>query len=78
MRILLNALCARQGGGQTYVSNLPNFLPEQSTAEIFVLVPDVLLLPTLRDNIKRISVNWPVENPFLCTVWERLCPTVRV
>lgn len=72
MRILLNALSARQGGGQTYVSNLLNFLPEQSTAEIFVLAPDSLLLPTRRDNIKRISVNWPVENPFVRAAWERL------
>jgi glycosyltransferase involved in cell wall biosynthesis len=72
MRILLNALSARQGGGQTYVRNLLNFLREQSTAEIFVLAPDSLLLPTQRDNIKRISVNWPVENPFVRAAWERL------
>jgi glycosyltransferase involved in cell wall biosynthesis len=72
MRILLNALSARQGGGQTYVSNLLNFLPEQSTTEIFVLAPDSLLLPTERDNIKRIAVNWPVENPFVRAAWERL------
>jgi glycosyltransferase involved in cell wall biosynthesis len=73
MRILLNALSARQGGGQTYVSNLLNFLPEQSSSEIFVLAPDSLLLPTGRNNIRRISVNWPVENPFVRAAWERIC-----
>lgn len=72
MRILLNALSARQGGGQTYVSNMLNFVPERSTAEIFLLAPDSLLLPTQRDNIKRISVKWPVENPFVRALWERL------
>jgi hypothetical protein len=78
MRILLNALSARQGGGQTYESNLLNFLTEQSTAEIFVLAPDSLLQPTQRNNIKKISVNWPVENSLVRAVWERLYPTLGV
>ena len=73
MRILLNALSARQGGGQTYVSSLLNFFPVECAAEIFVLAPDTLLLPTQRDNIKRIPVNWPVENCLVRAAWERLC-----
>jgi glycosyltransferase involved in cell wall biosynthesis len=72
MRILLNALSARQGGGQTYVGNLLTFLPERHSSEIFVLAPDSLLLPTGRNNIRRIPVSWPVENPFVRAVWERL------
>jgi hypothetical protein len=45
MRIVMNALSARLGGGQTYVSNLLDALPEQLDAEIFILAPDSLSLP---------------------------------
>jgi glycosyltransferase involved in cell wall biosynthesis len=71
--ILLNALSARQGGGQTYVINLLESLPEQYAAEIFVLAPNSLSLPLGKKNLKKISVNWPVENPFVRAIWERLC-----
>ena len=46
MRIVINALSARLGGGQTYVSNLLESLPEQLDAEIFILAPDSLSLPS--------------------------------
>jgi glycosyltransferase involved in cell wall biosynthesis len=73
MRIVLNALSARQGGGQTYVSNLLESLPEQIDTEIFVLAPDSLPLPRGKRNLQRIPVTWPVENPYVRALWEKLC-----
>lgn len=72
MRIVINAFSARQGGGQTYLLNLLKFLPLDSTAEVFVLAPHSLKLPDHRRNVKRLHVNWPVENPFLRAIWEKL------
>jgi len=70
--ILLNALSARQGGGQTYVINLLERLPSEFPVKIFVLAPASLPLPSGQENLKRIPVNWPVENPFARAIWERL------
>lgn len=57
---------------QTYLINLLRFLPEDAPADIFVLSLDSLPLPTDRENIQRIPVDWPVENPFVRAVWERI------
>jgi glycosyltransferase involved in cell wall biosynthesis len=59
------------GGGQTYVLNLLKFLPEQLAAEVCVLAPASLSLPTEKENIKRIPVGWPVADPFIRAAWER-------
>jgi glycosyltransferase involved in cell wall biosynthesis len=72
MRVLINAFSARQGGGQTYLRYLLQFLPSDSGVEIFILAPDSLELPKDRVNIKRPRVAWPVENPYLRAIWERL------
>jgi glycosyltransferase involved in cell wall biosynthesis len=72
LTILLNGLSARGGGVQTYLINLLRFLPEETPADIFVLAPDSLALPTDRENIKRIPVDWPVENPFVRAAWEKI------
>jgi glycosyltransferase involved in cell wall biosynthesis len=72
MRIVVNALSARQGGGQTYVTNLLESLPERSAAQIFILAPDSLSLPLSKKNVTKIQVKWPVENPFTRAVWEWL------
>lgn len=72
MRVLINAFSARQGGGQTYLLNLLQFLPADSDAEVFVLAPESLELPEDRRGIVRLRVDWPVENPFLRAAWERI------
>ncbi len=72
LRILINSLSARLGGGQTYVINLLRYLPEDTAAEVYVLAPDSLPVPTDRNNIRRIPVKWPVANPFLRAVWEKV------
>jgi len=71
-RILINALSARQGGGQTYLINLLERFPADLLAEVYVLAPESLALPPNGSSIKRISVEWPVENPFGRAVWEKL------
>ncbi len=71
MNIVVNALSARQGGGQTYVSNLLQSFPERFTAQIFLLAPDSLALPLRTKNVTRIHVSWPLENPFTRAIWER-------
>jgi glycosyltransferase involved in cell wall biosynthesis len=73
MRIVVNALSARQGGGQTYVTNLLESLPERAAAQIFILAPDSLSLPLSKKNFTKIQVKWPVENPFSRAIWEWLC-----
>ena len=73
MRIVINALSARLGGGRTYVNNLLESLPEQLDAEVFILAPDSLSLPSGKRNLERIPVNWPVENPYVRAIWEKLC-----
>lgn len=71
MKILINALSARLGGGQTYIKNLVRFLPQETTDDIFLLVPDSLEIPSTTANLTRIPVRWPLENPVLRAIWER-------
>lgn len=71
MKIVINALSARLGGGQTYLKNLLAHLPEQSDLDILVYAPDSLRLPDDR-RIRRGTASWPTENPLLRSLWERL------
>src|SRR5580692_4264925 len=71
-KIVINALSARTGGGQTYLINLLESLPEEFPVEIFVLAPDSVALPRDKPNVERIPVGLPVENPFARAIWERL------
>lgn len=71
MKIVINAYSARQGGGQTYLVNLLSHLPATGTPLIEVFAPAGLKLPE-HPNIKRVSANWPTENPLLRAAWERL------
>lgn len=71
LRVLINALSARQGGGQTYLINLLRFLPAESNVEIFLLAPPSLKLPDGINGVARLHTSFPVENPFLRALWER-------
>jgi glycosyltransferase involved in cell wall biosynthesis len=68
----VNAFSAREGGGQTYLKSLLEFLRQDESVEVFVLAPDSLELPE-RKNIHRIRVRWPVENPATRAIWEKVC-----
>ena len=69
MVILINALSARRGGGQTYLLNLLSNLEGFKGSHIYILAPDSLELPT-HPKIKRLYIYCPKENPLLRTFWE--------
>lgn len=69
MKIVINALSARLGGGQTYLRNLLDHLPERSELEILVFAPSSLPLPP-DPRVRRGKTHWPNENPILRTIWE--------
>lgn len=71
MKIVINALSARQGGGQTYLVNLLSHLPEQDAPKLEVFASAGLKLPE-HPNIKRVDARWPTENPLMRAAWERL------
>lgn len=71
MIIVINALSARRGGGQTYVKNLlanTHFLKEEH--KIYLLAPSSLKLPD-SSVITRIETRWPLNNPFMRSFWEK-------
>lgn len=69
MKIVINALSARLGGGQTYLRNLLAHLPAQPGLDILVYAPASLRLPE-DQRIRRGTTIWPTENPVLRTLWE--------
>lgn len=70
MRIFINALSARQGGGQTYLRHLLEKFPINSD-KIFIIAPDTLELPIGRANIERLEIpSYIITNPFVRIVWE--------
>ena len=71
MKIVINALSARLGGGQTYLKNLLAHLPEQPDLDILIYAPAWLHLPEDR-RIRRCTTLWPTENPVLRTLWEKV------
>ncbi len=71
MKILINALSARLGGGQTYLINLLANLPNRPDLDILLYAPASLSLP-LDSRVQRCSTAWPTENPLLRTIWEKL------
>jgi len=70
MKIVINALSARRGGGQTYLVNLLQNLNDFNGDKIFVLSPESLQIPS-NPKIERIRVKWQTENQLLRTIWER-------
>jgi len=71
MKIIINALSARLGGGQTYLKNLLARLPAREDLDIVVYAPASLSLPE-DTRIRRGIVRWPTENPLLRILWEKL------
>ena len=72
MRILIHALSARLGGGQTYLTNLLSVPPDPNDVEIFLLAPDSLEIPGNSASLTRVPVSPLVENPVTRAVWERI------
>ena len=70
MRIFINALSARLGGGQTYLLNLLRHVPQD--IHIFILVQPSFQLVDLPPNVVRLE-RASLENPFLRVIWEETC-----
>lgn len=70
MKILINAFSARLGGGQTYLINLLDHLPDRNDFEILVYAPATLTLPQ-NEKIKRCTSHWPTTNPIARSFWEK-------
>ena len=70
MRVVINALSARLGGGQTYLHNLLQHVPEDW--QIWLLAPASLVMHGHSETVHRIDVPAYLENPLLRAIWERL------
>lgn len=72
VRVLINALSAKGGGGQVYLENLFKHFDGDSNLKIWIICPDTLAIPE-KPNMERIQVRWPTNNPFLRLPWEVYC-----
>jgi glycosyltransferase involved in cell wall biosynthesis len=73
MNILINAVSARLGGGQTYVCRLLENLPTEFKGKIYVLAPDSLKLPDPESVVVRLPVpSLVIRNPFFRVFWEKV------
>jgi glycosyltransferase involved in cell wall biosynthesis len=71
MRILINALSARLGGGQTYLLNLLKHVPQEDGLQVAVIVQPTFHLTELPSNVTLIK-QAALENPWKRTVWEEM------
>lgn len=71
LKVVINALSARRGGGQTYLINLLQHLDGQSGIEVVVLVSGAIDLPT-HSTITIFQTPRLTRNPLLRTAWERV------
>ena len=70
--MLINALSARQGGGQTYLINLLSRLPPGEPSTIYLLAPDAVGETLASERVRLLKPRWPVANPVLRALWETL------
>ncbi|HFD87036.1 MAG TPA: glycosyltransferase family 1 protein [Gammaproteobacteria bacterium] len=72
MHIFINALNARLGGGQTYLINLLQHLPETSSVRISMLLSTSQGMAGIPEGVNvRKSGKW-LQKPLLRAIWERL------
>lgn len=71
MHILINALSARLGGGQTYLRNLLLNVP-QDNWRVFLLCPDNFDMHGMPANVERVDVGIDLSNPYRRALWENL------
>lgn len=71
MRVLINALNARQGGGQTYLFNQLRYLPQDGSFDVTLLVGPSFKSPTCLTGVRFIQAPRWMENPLFRFVWER-------
>jgi len=62
MRIFINALSARLGGGQTYLLNLLKYISQEKNWKVFVLVQPLFMFVDMPQNVIRLE-QFSLENP---------------
>jgi len=72
MKVLINAINARQGGGQTYLLNLLSYMPNKDGLEVTLLVGASFKEDLIADGINVVKVDRWIENPLLRPWWESL------
>lgn len=70
MKLFINALSARMGGGQTYLVNLLRHPPDPARMHLYIYAPFSLTLPR-HPAVTRLRTAWPTGNPVLRTLWEK-------
>lgn len=71
MNILINALSARLGGGQTYLINLLRRIPTREAVRCYILGPQALQKSIGHSGLHWLSTRWPLDNPVVRAAWER-------
>jgi len=71
IKIVINALSAKLGGGQTYLRNLLTRLPMDAALDIRIFCPDDLQLPN-DPRIRRETASRLTSNPLLRALWEKV------
>lgn len=70
--LLIDALSARRGGGQTYLRNLLTRLPAGEPARIYVLAQPELEAELSSARVQVVQPRWPMHNGLLLSIWKRL------
>jgi glycosyltransferase involved in cell wall biosynthesis len=70
--LLIDALSARRGGGQTYLLNLLSRLPPGEPAKIYLLARRELEGQLASDRVQVVQPRWPMHNGLLLTIWKKL------
>jgi glycosyltransferase involved in cell wall biosynthesis len=74
VKIFINALSARRGGGQTYLYHLLEKLPDNGINQVILVSPDSFKAPRNRNNIIRLYTHDIVaNNPIIRVLWEFFC-----
>lgn len=71
MRIFINALSARLGGGQTYLLNLLKHVPQEKDWQVYVLAQPAFVIEGLPQNVVRLE-QAALENPLKRALWEEV------
>jgi glycosyltransferase involved in cell wall biosynthesis len=70
--MLIDALSARQGGGQTYLLNLLTRLPPGEPSMIYLLAPEEIGEQVASERVRLLRPAWPVRNGLVRAAWQWL------
>jgi len=70
--LLIDALSARRGGGQTYLRHLLTRLPAGEPARVYVLAQPELAAELASDRVQVVQPRWPMHNGLLLSIWKKL------